>query len=63
MRAVKQALRLELGLELLEGDLKIAGPLRLQRRAVELICSVARIDGHAPEGRDAHTALGTEAQL
>ena len=62
MRAVKQALFLQLFLELLISGIQVAHAARYEPRAVELIRAVARIDRDAADGRNAHTARRTKAQ-
>ena len=59
---IKQALFLQPCLELLKGDLQIAGPLGHQLGAVELIRPVAHEHGDAPPRRHPHAALRTEAE-
>ena len=63
MRRVKKPLGIQLGLELLEGNLKIACPLGHDLRAIELIGAIPRIDGDPAPDRDAHAVLRAKTQL
>ena len=62
VRAVKQALLLQLLLELLVGGIQVAHTARNEPRTIELICPVARIDRDAADGRNAHSARRAKAQ-
>ena len=62
MRRVKQALGLQLLLELLKGDVQVAHAVGREGVAVELIRPVARKHAHAPRGDDLHAVFRSEAQ-
>ena len=62
MGRVEQALRGELGFELLKGHLQIPCAFRHQGIAVQLIRPVPGIDGNPAKGGDAHPALRTKAK-
>ena len=59
---VKQALFLELLLELLISGIQVTHAARDEPRAVELIRAVARIDRDAADRRDTHAARRAKAQ-
>ena len=59
---IEQSFRLQLGLELLEGDLQRPGALRLKIFGGELQVAFVFIDGYSPAQHDLHPVLGAEAQ-
>ena len=62
MAFVKQALLPQLFLQLLKGHAQVAGALRRQAGAVQLVGTVAGIDADTAGGDDLHTVFRAEAQ-
>ena len=59
----KQALGMELLLQLLKGNMQIAHPIGHQTGAVELIGTIPGIDADAAGGDDLHTVFRAKAQV